>query len=342
MKGLIVFDNSLQMENILAQLNTMEDSAFDDYEKNNFRGFISQKTLYGLIQKAEDELVEMYHKAETEDEKKSILKRGYSDLYKSKLESGFITQYIDKNGYSSFDYSINSSYYAPIANEKGFYAIGDTIYQLTSTQTKTWINGNINDLSVLEKAYISDSTKNIYVKDHIETRANSSHDSYWKEVGSYKFSVFYEFKPTKYTNTSWHQKIAVHFRCQHYGGMAPFKKWKDEPWDMNYYISRRASTHYTRTAYPYGNGVATNSTFRNPSSGLSTLRIKDTWISVSAFDADINTTNNDTKWLCSVPIGSQLQPINDVTLDELTIRAEFPTRINIILTKSSYYTETYP
>lgn len=53
--------------------------------------------------------------------------------------------------------------YSNVLNEDGFFAIGDTIYQITPNQYKIWKNGDINNYQELIEITETDLSKNIYV-----------------------------------------------------------------------------------------------------------------------------------------------------------------------------------
>lgn len=103
----------------------------------------------------------------------------HSDLYYTLLQKEFIK--IDKFTDGSELYSLNVAMpnYGKVLNLDGFFAIQDTIYQITPNMLKIWVNGNLNDYNILNKINTDDVTKGIYVFDYnskkqeaIQTRAN--------------------------------------------------------------------------------------------------------------------------------------------------------------------------
>lgn len=131
--------------------------------------FISQHDIFKQIMLEEEALSNKLKNMEVE-----YPETIHSNLYNEKLKSGFIkiTKYSD--GTELYDLNLSKPQYSKILNEKGFYIIGNNIYQITSKVCKIWVNGNINDYDILAKTNCSDKTKGIYVSDseksNIQTR----------------------------------------------------------------------------------------------------------------------------------------------------------------------------
>lgn len=97
----------------------------------------------------------------------------HSELYLEKLKSGFIKIIKYSDGSELYDLNLFKPQYAKILNERGFYAIGKNIYQITANSTKVWVNGDINNYQLLAKANNSEESKGIYIvtpnKENIQT-----------------------------------------------------------------------------------------------------------------------------------------------------------------------------
>lgn len=95
----------------------------------------------------------------------------HSKLYDEKLESGFIktTKYSD--GSELYDLNLCKPQYAKILNMEGFYVIGNNIYQITSENSKVWIDGNIGEYKILANAVKSNETQGIYIDEKKQNKA---------------------------------------------------------------------------------------------------------------------------------------------------------------------------
>lgn len=87
----------------------------------------------------------------------------HSSFYNELLKKKFIR--VQKFTDNSELYSLNllSPNYGKVLNKEGFFAIRDTIYQITSDNIKMWIKGDINNYDYLNEIKTTDASKNIYV-----------------------------------------------------------------------------------------------------------------------------------------------------------------------------------
>lgn len=99
--------------------------------------FASQKDIFNNLMDAEYEHA-CKLKDLTDEEYENHQK--HSDLYMRLLKSNFIKEekYVDNS--ILYDLNILSPGYAKILNEQGFYAIKDTIFQMTPTELRVWEN----------------------------------------------------------------------------------------------------------------------------------------------------------------------------------------------------------
>lgn len=131
--------------------------------------FISQNDIFTQIMVEEEAHVDKLLKQGIEP-----TENDHSELYLQKLKSGFIKIVKYSDGAELYDLNLFKPQYAKILNEKGFYAIGKNIYQITANSTKLWVNGDINNYQLLAKANSSEESKGIYIvtsdKANIQTR----------------------------------------------------------------------------------------------------------------------------------------------------------------------------
>lgn len=99
--------------------------------------FASQKDIFNNLMDAEYEHA-CKLKNLTDEEYENHQK--HSDLYMRLLKNNFIKEekYVDNS--ILYDLNILSPGYAKILNEQGFYAIKDTIFQMTPTELRVWEN----------------------------------------------------------------------------------------------------------------------------------------------------------------------------------------------------------
>ena len=113
--------------------------------------FISQNDIFTQIMVEEEAHVDKLLKQGIEP-----TENDHSELYLQKLKSGFIKIVKYSDGAELYDLNLFKPQYAKILNEKGFYAIGKNIYQITANSTKLWVNGDINNYQLLAKANSSE------------------------------------------------------------------------------------------------------------------------------------------------------------------------------------------
>lgn len=131
--------------------------------------FLSQKNILDHLIKEE----EVYAKSlrNLSDEEYANTSR-HSKSYSRLLKEGLIK--IKKFQDESELYSLNLSTpnYAKVLNKEGFFAIQDTIYQITPDKLKVWMNGDINNYRLLSSIKYTDEAKNIYVFNYNEEPKN--------------------------------------------------------------------------------------------------------------------------------------------------------------------------
>ncbi len=122
--------------------------------------FLSQKVLFDQIIDAEYKHASSMQNISKKQSEKSTR---HSTLYEQALKESFIKETLYQDSSILYDLNVANPSYAKILNKDGFYAIKDTIYQLTSHQLKAWKNcKNLNDTNKLQPEILNEySLKNI-------------------------------------------------------------------------------------------------------------------------------------------------------------------------------------
>ena len=156
--GMLVFPNGEALGKVL--------SGKENVQLNQFvERFTSQKDMMDAIIKAEQE--NMAHLDTLEGEALEIADK-HSELYYKCLESGLIRQEFYSDGSSSYNLNLAVPLYSKIVNKEGYFAVGDTIYQVTSKYKKVWIGGDLNNYKLLDTYTETDEAKNICVIDYTQ------------------------------------------------------------------------------------------------------------------------------------------------------------------------------
>ena len=87
----------------------------------------------------------------------------HCDYYRELLKTNFIKETNLDDGTQLYQLNLCMPTYSNVLNEDGFFAIGDTIYQITPNQYKIWKYGDINNYQELIEITETDLSKNIYV-----------------------------------------------------------------------------------------------------------------------------------------------------------------------------------
>ena len=87
----------------------------------------------------------------------------HSPLYELALKERLIKEVFFSDGTSSYDYNLAVPYYSSVINKDGFFAVQDTLYQITENYVKVWIGADLKKIDILAKATNSDTEKNIFI-----------------------------------------------------------------------------------------------------------------------------------------------------------------------------------
>ena len=90
----------------------------------------------------------------------------HSPLYELALKERLIKEVFYSDGTSSYDYNLAVPYYSSVINKDGFFAVQDTLYQITENYVKVWIGADLKKIDILAKATNSDTEKNIFIFDY--------------------------------------------------------------------------------------------------------------------------------------------------------------------------------
>lgn len=159
--GLLVFPDQMSLQQVLSG---KEDSPL----KKCASPFVSQQDVLEELAETELKCAELCNKAGKPYE--------HSGLYNDLLKEGLIREIFYSDGTQSYDLNLATPYYSEVLSKDGYFAVGDTIYQVTPTKLKIWEGGDINNYRLLAQYENTDEAKNIVVIDYSkkalpETRA---------------------------------------------------------------------------------------------------------------------------------------------------------------------------
>jgi hypothetical protein len=132
--GMLVFADEKAFLEVTAALQAMERADADAWEAD--LGFESQRRIFDRVVDAEyQHLMAPYEDlsdAELADLEPPV---GHSDAYVTYLDRGVIVETApDADGQSTWTYALADASFASVVNEAGFFAVGDVVHQITSTQ----------------------------------------------------------------------------------------------------------------------------------------------------------------------------------------------------------------
>lgn len=99
--------------------------------------FSSQKDLFDkIIEEEYNHALSLKDLSDEEYEKQQV----HSEEYLKALKESFIKEEVYEDNTTLYDLNLALPSYAKILNKDGFYAVKDTIFQITSTELKAWEN----------------------------------------------------------------------------------------------------------------------------------------------------------------------------------------------------------
>lgn len=153
--GMLVFPNHETLENVI----NGKESSYVDYV-NEFK---SQQQMFEDVVVAESK--QMDYLDSLSGEALRIAPK-HTPLYEDALKNGLIKKVFYNDGTSIYDYNLAVPYYAPVLNAEGFFAVRDTLYQVTKDYVKIWECADIYKKETLSNCVVSDEGKNILVFDY--------------------------------------------------------------------------------------------------------------------------------------------------------------------------------
>lgn len=157
--GMLVFPNHETLENVI---NGKESLCVDCVNE-----FKSQRQMFEDVVAAESK--QMDYLDSLSGEALRIAPK-HTPLYEMALKDGLIKEVVYADGTSIYDYTLIIPYYARVVNKGGFFAIRDTLYQVTKEYVKVWKGANLYNVDVLANCTSSNEEKNIIVFDYQKSK----------------------------------------------------------------------------------------------------------------------------------------------------------------------------
>lgn len=118
--GMLVFPNHKILENVI----NGKESPYADYVSE----FKSQQQMFEDVVAAESKQMDYLDTLSGVFLEKALK---HSVLYETALKEGLIKEVLYSDGTSSYDYNLAVPYYSSVINKDGFFAVQDTLYQIT-------------------------------------------------------------------------------------------------------------------------------------------------------------------------------------------------------------------
>lgn len=128
--------------------------------------FVSQQNIFDLLVEKEYQRA-LYLKGLSDEEYDKVDR--HCDYYRELLEKQFIKEAGYTDGSQLYQLNLCLPTYAKVLNAEGFFAVNDTIYQVTANQFKIWKGGDIENYRVLNEVSETDASRGIYVYDYSAT-----------------------------------------------------------------------------------------------------------------------------------------------------------------------------
>ncbi len=218
--NILIFGNDAQLNKTLIEL--LDKSIEEQKQWGVEKGFTSMQTIFNDIVQDEEDL-DNYYSSLSEAEQNSLDKTKidpHSKLYYKYLDRGVIKKVISPEDQSeSYDINLADPSLSLICNEKGAFAVGDTIFQITSEYIKYWTNGDFNNLDILYNATGETDQIKLIVKKQSVLKGSISPDLFsgWAYKGSIRrIGIFLSFTTWQYlgNGTIWKYKHNVSFKSE--------------------------------------------------------------------------------------------------------------------------------
>ena len=190
--GMLRFSSSEELSKVM---NSNEEITLDNYISN----FVSQQDLFDEVIEAENENENVLAGLEGEALTKAAK---HSKKYEECLREGIIRNVRYADGTSTYDINLCSPIYAKVVNREGFFAVRDTIVQVTKDYFKVWANGDIYNTDLLAQTESTDHEKGILVYDY------TGKNQQMLNVGGHSRVVNFPAKPIPVTAGSYFDLVS--------------------------------------------------------------------------------------------------------------------------------------
>jgi hypothetical protein len=161
--GILAFSTLEAYEKNYPVILNMSSAQADSWEHG--MGFVSQRNIFNQIVKAEYAyLVTPYEGLSNAQLKRMAAPKGHSAIYNKYLRLGVIKMERDVQGEESYTSALPIRGYLPIVDERGFFIVGNTIYQIKDEFIKEMASTEISKLRVLDKASANNPVSDIKVQ----------------------------------------------------------------------------------------------------------------------------------------------------------------------------------
>lgn len=159
--GFLAFNSSASFKKTIDYIANLNDDERAIWEKKY--GFFSQRRIINTIIKDELKQDSINERNYLANKDKPISEfNEHSKSYNSALSKGVI-KILDAGTKDEYwDYSIYNRGYVDFINEDGLFAIGDTIFQVTSSSLKAMKTNDFSDTQLLMKATAPDENNHIF------------------------------------------------------------------------------------------------------------------------------------------------------------------------------------
>lgn len=331
--NVLVFENDAQLNKTIIELLDKSIEKRKQWEAK--KGFTSIQTIFDDIVQSEEDM-DNYYSSLSEEEQNALDKTKidpHSKLYYKYLNKGVIKKVVDPEDQSeSYDINLADPSLSLICNEKGAFAVGDTIFQITPEQIKYWPKGDLNNLDILYNATDeTDQIKLIVKKQPTLKGSIGTRDGQWayedKRHPKRRIRVSVTFTTWQYlgNGTVWKYKHNVSFRSEKKNWLG---KWKLNETDMYLKGNWSGNLRYEDPIY-----LSTHSEYfsaKYPSSG--TKHFRGNYVRISPSIINGNLASFDSTWQIWYNINGTKVRINDISITDLYWEVTGHVNVKAVLT----------
>lgn len=294
--GILHFDSLETFEKTYSSILNMDSALSASWEKSI--GFVSHRNIFNQIVDAEyAHLAKPYENKSDKTLKRTTAPKGHTRIYQDHLRSGIIEIQPADQGEDTYDYALTDKSYAPIVNAKGFFIVGDTVYQVKGGLTKEMEGADLSRLAMLDNAKSNDPANKIKVRPTVDISAADAAAAKagtagcgfplapgWVTNGSRRgmttvtFSFSY-WNPFPYTKVTLSYGVFVQSQKKNFWGTwiyppCPNECWIGGTWTLNLDYMSAATLGYAHTdyyarsySYPHPNCINNFKASINPITG---------------------------------------------------------------------------